>query len=411
MASWAALAGLIAMVGALSGAPGLLLVAALTLGYAGLTAVWTRFGTDRLEYGRRLGTERAVAGDTVPLDITIWNRKPLPLPWVSGEDRVAEGLTVRERPSMPRDDQRQGSLLLRNDWALGWYERVVRHFHIDHVRRGSYRFGPAGLGVRDLVGRMAVEEQRGEQETLLVAPAMVALQPVELASSPLGERRARQSLTVDPALYAGVRPFQPGDSLRQVHWRASARVGRPVSRRLEPSRGRDVVLVVDVQTVDGPTLLTWDEDAFESICIVAASLARQLLTDGASLGIVAASFGGSSRRFAWLAPRASLGQLPRVGELLARIGPVPSAPLHSLFAWLTQRAPSGSRLMLVSGRDPEPQLATLRRLRRSGFEVQLVACGRDADEAARTARAARVPAISATVEPGWEVPRAIALAG
>ena len=71
MASWAALAGLIAMVGALSGAPGLLLVAALTLGYAGLTAVWTRFGTDRLEYGRRLGTERAVAGDTVPLDITL----------------------------------------------------------------------------------------------------------------------------------------------------------------------------------------------------------------------------------------------------------------------------------------------------------------------------------------------------
>jgi uncharacterized protein (DUF58 family) len=399
------------LVGTLAGAPGLLLVAALTLGYAGLTAVWTRFGTDRLEYERRLGTDRAVAGDTVPLDITVWNRKPLPLPWVSGEDRVAEGLNVRERPEMPRDDQRQGALLLRNDWALGWYERVVRHFHIDNVRRGNYRFGPAGLGVRDMVGRMAVEQQRAEQDMLLVAPAMAELRHAEVASSPLGEQRARHSLTVDPALYAGVRPFQPGDSLRHVHWRATARVGSPVSRRFEPSRGRDVVLVVDVQTVDGPTWLTWDEDAFESICIIAASLARQLLADGALVGVAAASFGGSSQKFAWLAPRASLAQLPRVGELLARIGPVPSAPLSELLGWLPTRAPTGSRLMLLTARDPEPQLATLRRLRRSGYEAQLVACGRDADSAVRAARLARLPAITARVDPGWELPRAIALAG
>jgi uncharacterized protein (DUF58 family) len=411
MAGWAALAGLMVLIGVIASAPGLLLVAALTVGYAALTEVWTRFGTDRLEYERRLGTDRAVAGDSIPLDITVWNRKSLPLPWVSGEDRVAEGLGIRERPDMPRDDQRQGTLLLRNEWALGWYERVVRHFHVDNVRRGSYRFGPAGLGVRDMVGRMAVEEQRAEEESLLVAPAMVGLRQAELASSPLGERRARHSLTVDPALFAGVRPFQPGDSLRQVHWRATARLGSTVSRRFEPARGRDVVLVLDVQTIDGPSWLPWDEAAFEGICIIAASLARQLLADGASVGVAAASFSGSSQKFAWLAPRASLAQLPRIGELLARVRPVASAPLGGLLGWLTTRAPSGSRLMLLSARDPEPLLATLRRLRRGGFEVQLVACGEEPDDAARSARMARVPAMTARVDPGWELPRAVVLAG
>jgi uncharacterized protein (DUF58 family) len=411
MAGWAALAASMVLLGVIAGAPGVLLVAALTLGYASLTAVWIRYGTSRLEYERKLGTDRAVAGDTVPLDITVWNRKALPLPWVSGEDRVAEGLHVRERPEMPRDDLRQGSLLLRNDWALGWYERVIRHFHVDNVRRGSYRFGPAALGVRDMVGRMATEEQRDEQQTLLVAPAMAELRQPEHASSQLGERRARHSLVVDPALYAGVRPFQPGDSLRSVHWRAPARLGVPVSRRLEPARGRDVVLVVDVQTVDGPSWLTWDEDAFESICVVAASVARQLLGEGASVGAAAASFAGSSSRFAWLGPRASLGQLPRIGELLARINGVPSAPLGALLGWLPLRAPASSRLVLLSARDPEPQLPTLLRLRRSGFEVQLFACGSEGSERARAARLARIPSLSATVEPSWEVPRAVALAG
>jgi len=251
MAGWIALAAALVLVGMLAGAPGVLLVAVLTLGYASLTAVWTRYGTARLEYGRRLSTPRAVAGDDVGLDVTIWNRKALPLPWVSGEDRVPERLLVRERAEMPRDEGWPGSLLLRNDWALGWYERVVRHFHLDGVRRGSYQFGPASLGIRDVVGRLAREDRFDGQDSLVVAPAMAPLHHGDRASSPLGERRTRQSLTVDPALYAGVRPFQPGDSLRLVHWRATARIGSPVSRRLEPARGREAILIVDVQTVDG----------------------------------------------------------------------------------------------------------------------------------------------------------------
>jgi uncharacterized protein (DUF58 family) len=410
VAGWAALAGTMVLVGLIAGAPGVLLVAVLTLGYASLTAVWTRYGTTRLEYERRLSTDRAVAGDEVGLDVTIWNRKALPLPWVTGEDRVPEQLSIRERPEMPRDDLRTAALLLRNDWALTWYERVVRHFHLEHVRRGSYRFGPATLAVRDLVGRPAIEEQLQEPSSLVVAPATAELSHPEQESSPLGERRARHSLTVDPALYAGVRPFQPGDSLRHVHWRATARLGRPVSRRLEPARGREVMLVLDVQTVEGPYWLTFDEDAFESLCVVAASIARRLLVDGASVGAAAANFAGSPQRFAWLAPRAATGQLPRIGELLARIGPVPSAPLGTLLGWLTARAPAGSTLMLLTARDPAPFLATLRRARRLGFGVEVVAVGSDNGAHARAARLARVPAVTAEVEPSWEVPRAIALA-
>jgi uncharacterized protein (DUF58 family) len=411
MAGWVALAVTMVVVGVVAGAPGVLLVAVLTLGYASLTAVWTRYGIARLEYWRRLSTDRAVAGDDVGLDVTIWNRKALPLPWVTGEDRVPERLTVREREEMPRDDQLPGTLLLRNDWALGWYERVVRHFHLDAVRRGSYRFGPASLGVRDVVGRLAREEQVGEQNSLVVAPAMAALRHAGRESAPLGERRTRHSLTVDPSLYAGVRPFQPGDSRRLVHWRATARLGSPVSRRLEPARGRDVVLVVDVQTVDGPYWLTWDEDAFESLCVIAASVARRLLDDGASVGVAAANFAGSPQRFAWLPPRASMAQLPRIGELLARIGPVPSAPLGTLLGWLTTRGPSSSSLLLLSTRDPGPFLATLRRAQQLGFGVELMATGPDAPAHAQSARFAKLPAQIASVEPGWEIPRVIALAG
>jgi uncharacterized protein (DUF58 family) len=351
-----------------------------------------------------------VAGDNVPLDVTIWNRKRLPLPWVTAEDRLGERLNVRERPEMQLDEDRLGTLLLRNDWALAWYERVVRHFHLERVRRGHYRFGPVQLRVRDILGRLAGEEQLEMTDTLIVAPRMAEVRHAEHEMSPIGERRARHALTVDPALFAGVRPFQAGDSLRQVHWRATARLGSTVSRRLEPARARTVVLVVDVQTVDGP-ILTWDEDAFESLTVVAASLTRRLLADGASVGMAAANFAGSPQKFAWLPPRASLAQLPRAGELLARIGPVPSATLSSLLAWLTRRVAVETSIVLITARPPDRQLATLRRMKRSGYGVELITVGADADANAQVARLARLRALSGSVEPSWERPDAVALVG
>jgi uncharacterized protein (DUF58 family) len=215
---------------------------------------------------------------------------------------------------------------------------------------------------------------------------------------------------VDPSLYGGVRPFQPGDSLRQVHWRATARLGRPVSRRFEPARGREAVIAIDVQTLPGAHWeMTWDESAFEGLCTTAASLARHLLHDGASVGLAAASFTGSPQRFGWLAPQASASQLGRVGALLARIGPISSSPYGSLLTWLTHRLAPGSTVILLSVRDPRSFLPAARRMVRGGYGVELVAGGDDAATHVAAARAAGLVSGVAAFTPSPEHPDAIVL--
>jgi uncharacterized protein (DUF58 family) len=170
MAGWLALAALMVAIGGVAEAPGLFIVAAATIGYGSLTRVWSRYGMGRVEYDRSLGTTRAIAGDTVPLDVTIWNRKPLPLPWIAAEDLLTDGIGVRERPSMERDDERLGRRVLANAWALTWFERVVRHFHLEAARRGLYEFGPVRLRVRDILGRDAAGGEVAADEILLVGP-------------------------------------------------------------------------------------------------------------------------------------------------------------------------------------------------------------------------------------------------
>lgn len=377
MSGWLALAAVMAVVGAVAGAPGLLVVAGITAGYATLTRLWSRYGARSVTYERQLGSGRAVAGDTVTLDVTIWNRKPLPLPWIAADDLLTEGLVVRERPDLDHADERQHRRILRNTWALTWYERVVRHFHLDDLRRGWYELGPAHLRIRDVFGRDAAEGEVEPRATLTVVPRPVPVRHLPGDRSPLGERRAPRSLVADPALFSGVRPFQAGDSLRRVHWRATARLGSTVSRRFEPARGRTVVIALDVQTLeDVPHWeMSYDDDAFEGLCVTAASLARHYLGDAALVGVAAASFTGTPQRVAWLAPRAGTGQLARVGELLARVGPVSSMPYAQLLAWLARRLPAGATVVALTARDPRGVSPILRRLGRGGFAVEAIRVG------------------------------------
>lgn len=410
MTGWTALAIGIGVVAVVADVPGLLLLAVATFGYGATTRLWTRYGLTDLAYDRRLGTDRAVTGDTVPLDIAIWNRKALPLPWVAADDLVSDGIEVRERRALELDDVTVARRSLRNTWALGWYERVIRHYHLEARQRGVYEFGPVRLHVRDLVGRHAVTEERPLDARLVVAPRVLPVRDDSRATAPIGERRARQGLVHDPALFGGVRPFQAGDPLRRIHWRATARVGRPVSRRFEPARSQQVMFVLDVQTLSGPAWeMSWDPDAFESLCVAAASLARAALDGGATVGLAAAGFSGTAQRIAYLPPRAGRSQLGRVTDLLARLGPISSASLGSLLTWLVRRVPAGASLVVLTARPPVEIRSVLRRLAASGYAVEVLVLGHAGPgEGVAAARAAGIAASSITLEPSWEAADVVA---
>ena len=404
-----AFAIVLALLGAVLGIPGLIVLGAIVAAYGTLTRLWTRYGLGELRYERRLSSRRALVGDAVDLDITVWNRKPLPLPFLAADDQLTDGLPVRERPELEADET--GRRVLDNTWALAPFERVVRHFHLDAGRRGRYEMGPVALRVRDVFGRAASETRLELRDAVSIGPRIVPLAGAARGRAPLGQRRARHGLFHDPALLGGVRPFVSGDSLRTVHWRASARLGSPVAKRFEPAHGSTVIIALDVQTLPGAHWeMTWDDDAFEGLCVAAAAIARASLGEGAAVGFAAASFTGTPQRIAWLPPRASRDQAAALNDLLARIGPISSGPLGGLLTWLARRAPGGATIVLLSARDPRPELPTLRRLARGGHPVEIMLLG-DAAETLAGLRSAGIRATSAALDPNWRTADALVVAG
>lgn len=398
------------LLGAVLPSPGLLLIGGLTLLSRWLTTLWSRFGLDSIAFERRIGTDRAVWGDQVPLEVSVWNQKPLPVPLLVIDDHVSETLEVvgqslgkSERPGLAR---------LTNSWSLLWYERIVRHFVIDARRRGVFGFGPVRLTVSDLFERGTNIEERAAPDQLLVRPRTVPVRAPEPARAPLGRQPTRASLFVDRSRYAGVRAYQPGDPLKEIHWRATARTGTPISRRHEPVNEQQVLLAIDLQTVSGPHwLMLFDDEALEGLCVAAASLARRLLRGGAASGVLLGTQLAGGDRWSYLPPSTSPGQLGRIEDLLARIQPIVALPFERLLEVVPHRLAPGGTVVVLSARDPSPFLDPMRRLDRSGYAVRLLAmgAGREANRAA--AEAAGVSAQTARLDPDWKQADALTLAG
>ena len=375
-----------------------------------LRGLWHRRGLVGVRYERTLGAKSAVWGDEIPLHLTIWNRKILPLAWITVDDHVTQGATIRERPVS--DSEVIGMGVVRNGWTLGPYERVIRELHIVADRRGRYRFGPVHLKAADLFAGGSTSEERPMPDAYLVVPRSVPLHGDRTRfKASTGERPAAGFLE-DPALFAGLRPYEPGDPMRRIHWKAAARTGQIRSKRFDSSRERELLIALDIQTLPGEHWrMLYDEDLVEALCVAASSVARAAIISGAACGLVAAAYSESPQWQLRLAPARGPGQFLRIGESLARISPYASGPFEVLLASLPRWLSRPATVISISARDPEPYLVALRRLRAQGLLVRHVAIGPDARAARDRVARVGVPAQVGRLAPDWQTSDALELAG
>jgi len=123
-------AGILLLVaGAALRAPGLLVVGVMLVLVDLLRSLWSRRGLRELSYERRLETDRAAWGDEILLELTVRNRKLLPVPWLRVEDLVSARAVVdghRLEPSTV-----PGYAILDSTWS----RRLVPTHHATGAHR------------------------------------------------------------------------------------------------------------------------------------------------------------------------------------------------------------------------------------------------------------------------------------
>ena len=142
-----------------------------------------------------------------------------------------------------------GRSLLHLLLALRPYERVRRHYRIRCETRGEHTFGPATLRSGDIFGFATRELRLTEEARLLVYPRVVPIAELGLPTrDPFGDRAVRQWLFQDPLRTVGVRDYAPGDSLRVIHWAATARRQALQVKLHEPTTSYQLILCLKLHT-------------------------------------------------------------------------------------------------------------------------------------------------------------------
>lgn len=372
----------------------------------------------------------AEMGERATVRVTLWNVSGRRVPWLMVEEALPVDALTQHPPRLLCQGGRLAVASLRRG------ESRLLTYEVTFQMRGYYQIGPVLLETGDLFGLHRHYRVCSEPCYVLVRPKVVPLLGYDLASRrPIGEVRLRHRHFEDPTRIMGVRPYEHGDPLNRVHWRATARTGVLHSRTFEPSCVAGATLLLDMhrssftrqRKARGPDPelerrlraagMTWEDAKMggpdsvwtELAVTTAASLANAVIEQGQQVGLVSngrdaadrirlegyredfrsrttartrlhESSAEERRRPVVIETRRSAGQLDQILDALARLEWNEGLTFSELVGECASRLPRDATVAAILTTVTEDAAVALGLLRRSGFSVTAVVVDRDEEE-------------------------------
>jgi uncharacterized protein (DUF58 family) len=164
-------------------------------------------------------------------------------------------------------------------------------------RRGFYTLGPTRLRTSDPFGIYTLTLHDQHSSSILVMPPQLSLTQLKLAVGGwAGDRHRRRGALEREISEAGVRNYLPGDSLRRIHWRASAHSDSLIVRRLDAATSDDWRIFVDLNAAVQAG--AEQDSTWELAIVLAASLAMRGWKERRRVGLALVG-----PKLVWLEPR------------------------------------------------------------------------------------------------------------
>ena len=313
----------------------LLLATAVFVGYGGTSlqlqgymlagyaaALWLVAGVAMYLYKPRVALtahlcDRVCAGETLPIDIDLEQR---------GRARGADLVVLPHRLPAPIDSVPDQGILLP-DLARGKRTRV--RIGLKCTRRGAYTLKgfrvESGFPFNILRARQIFLEER----KLLVYPRFTPLTRLTL---PTGRRYQPGGVALASELgesfeYLGNREYRQGDNVRDIDWRATARVGRPIVREWVEEYMLRVAVILDTHIPADPPHRTTEHrrDDFERAVSIAAAVSDYMARQDYLVDLFAAG-----PNLYHLTAGRSLAYLDQILDILACVDENPNEPFETI---------------------------------------------------------------------------------
>lgn len=239
------------------------------IGTVGLSFAYSRSIRNGLTVERDELSLRAYQHQIVTVRIRIRNGSRLPVPH----------LVVTDNPGSLYTGEENVRLM-----SLRGRERTELTYDIRGMNRGAYRIGPITARFADPLGLYPVWDTIQQETRLVVYPR---IHPVELPvhrGLPAGSITTTSRIYEDPTRYRSVREYVPGDEIRRINWKASARLGELHSTEWLPTINVPVMILLNLtaSTYEQRNRYAHTERTIDA----AASLVHHLATRGQEVGLL-----------------------------------------------------------------------------------------------------------------------------
>ena len=338
----------------------------------GLCSIWgltIRHALKNLTCTRAFSQPTFFAGDEGELIEVVRNDKPFFIPWLRIESRISPYIRLGRQDNL----HVSGEMYYCSLFTIMPRQQIRRRHRVRFLHRGYYDLGSVSLTAGDNLGLLRSYRTQELSVPVLVYPQLLDASQVPVPMSrTLGEIVRRQQLLQDPFLVRGIRPYQPGDPVRDIHWPATARTGEVHVRVHDYSARTRLLVVLNMQSEE----LQWRDHLAEADIPVAeygisltATLCVEALRAGLAAGFAANMPMEGSRESALMLPADGISREEDLLANLARLNIIRSQHFPTLLESLTVY--SGLDILVLSRYDSDAIQAAITQLRRSGNQVNL----------------------------------------
>ncbi len=336
--------------------------------------IMNRIGLKNLMISRRFLEPAVFCGEQSEMVETIINDHFAIIPWLRIESRISPYLHFGSLDNL----EVRGDMYHRSLFSIMPYQKIVRRHRVTFLRRGIYNVGTAALTAGDVTGMFRSGREQSLNMSITVFPRILGPEEMPMPLRELSGSWSRErQLLKDPFLVRGIREYQPGDAMRDIHWPASARMQSLQVRVHDDESHLHLLVLINGQLREDQwdDLMDYEQDAIEYLLSLAATLCIQAMQQGMKAGFSGnITFAdGPEDECAYVSPDASEGNdeflLARFAAV--KIHRVLSFP--SFLSWVP--IPDNTMVVVLSAYDSESIQEKLKDLQDQGHRVTMYVSG------------------------------------
>ncbi|MDR0951216.1 MAG: DUF58 domain-containing protein [Candidatus Ancillula sp.] len=250
-------------------------------------------GSSDFEVSFSVANLRVVVGEKALGKLIVKNTGTRPSFWTTIEVKVGEQYYSYSIPPLLQNREYKRDIILPSD------------------KRQVVDIGPASLVKTDPLRMVRIEKDFGGKVKFFVHPQTVQVPSTEVGRIKDLEGEASRILTQSDIPFQTLREYVPGDPIKNIHWKTTAKYGTLMVKQFEETRRSKIAIVLSVNPDDYSS-----NDEFETAISAIASLGVQALYDKREVEIYTTeqkNSGGSNKKLS-----AKRVQVKKIGTKIPR---------------------------------------------------------------------------------------------